>query len=105
MGSVSDCMEETWGQSNSSQQGQLPAAEAETWAGSEQELLPETPWEWGFRHLPAIPSTAGAFSGANPLVSSPTHQTLFPQARGIQAMSHILSSWTSSLGEVHVSYN
>ena len=104
MGSVSDYMEETWGQSNSCQQGQLPAAETETWAGSEQELLPENTWEGRFRHLPAIPSTADAFSGANPLVSSPTQQTLFPQARGIQAMSHILSSWTSSL-EVHVSYN
>jgi len=62
MGSVSRDREEMWGWRNNCWQGQLWAAE--TWAGSERELLPEMPWEGGFRHLHAITCTADAFPRA-----------------------------------------
>ena len=71
MGTVRTDREEMWGQRNSSWQGQLQAAE--TWAGSERELLPETPLEEGFRHL-----------------------FISPQGQEMQSMSHLFSSQISS---------
>ena len=71
MGTVRTDREEMWGQRNSSWQGQLQAAE--TSAGSERELLPETPLEEGFRHL-----------------------FISPQGQEMQSMSHLFSSQISS---------
>ena len=60
--SVNMDREEMRGQRNSSGQGHLQAAE--TWAGRERDLLPETPWEGRFGHVFAIPCSADAFPRA-----------------------------------------
>jgi len=64
MGSVSIDREKTQGHRNSSHKGQRQAAE--TWAGSERELLPEMSWEWGFKHLPPILCSADTFPNTTP---------------------------------------
>jgi len=64
MGSVSNGREEMWGQGSSCQQRQLQAAE--TWAGRERELLPETPRKGGDTGTACQVCSAGTFSAANP---------------------------------------
>ena len=92
--------EETWGQRNSSRQGQLQAAE--TWAGRDRQLLPERLWEGGFAQFPAIPCSA--FPRASP--SSPLPPTTASSPRPqVQGMTQLLGSCTSTLGEMPVPYN
>lgn len=68
--SVNLCREQTQGRSNRSRQGQLQVAE--TRAGRERELLPETQREWGLGT--SLPSPAGHISSLEQAPLSPAAQ-------------------------------